>query len=360
MSTLRYGLIGTGQMGHNHIDVVEHLEDADIVAVADTFAGSRQRARESLGSSVAVHESHAELLNRETLDAVLIATPDDTHADIVCDCLATGVHVLAEKPMATTVEDCGRILSAATAADGIYQVGLELRYAAIWQKLHSLVREGTIGEIRQLWCKEFRGPWGLKVGQWITQQARTGGALVEKNCHHFDLFNWVIGRPPRRVAAFGSCDLVYGPERFEGVTPDVLDNAQILVEYEGGALATLMLCMYCTGYREGLEIGVVGRDGWIIATTGKANSMRISRREGGPPEQVQFELPEEIRRTSHGGAVYLEHLAFLENIRNGSQALTDAHVAWWASVLPILAERAVAEKRIIEFTEAGDLPTFPC
>ena len=56
-------------------------------------------------------------------------------------------------------------------------------------------------------------------------------------------------------------------ERFEGVTPDVLDNAQVLVHFRSGAVATLMLCMYCTGYREGLEIGVIGTEGWMIANS---------------------------------------------------------------------------------------------
>lgn len=98
------------------------------------------------------------------------------------------------------------------------------------------IRPVAVGSVRQLWCKEFRGPFGIKVDDWIVQRRWSGGTLVEKNCHHFDLFNWFAGSTPRRVAAFGSIDLVYGADRFS-VTPDVIDNAQVLVQYESGATA---------------------------------------------------------------------------------------------------------------------------
>jgi len=296
------------------------------------------------------------MLRQEQPDAVVIATPNWSHADLVCDALAAGCHVLSEKPMSSTLSGCNQVLAAAAASDCLYQVGLELRYAAIWQRTRALIEEGRIGRIRQLWCKEFRGPWALKIDQWITQQAKSGGAIVEKDCHHFDLFNWFIGRPARRVAAFGSCDLVYGADRFDGVTPDVLDNAQMIVEYDDHVTAALMLCMYCTGYREGLEIGIVGTEGWIMANTRGPGRLTLSRREHKEVLEESFELPDEIRKISHGGAVYFEHLAFRDNILNRRRPLTGASVAWWSTAVPLACEKAVAEKRMVEMSELGPAP----
>jgi predicted dehydrogenase len=253
------------------------------------------------------------------------------------------------------LDDCNRIAHAAVESDGIFQVGLELRYAAIHRRIRSLIEEGHIGTVRQLWCKEFRGPWNFKVDNWITQKARSGGTLVEKNCHHFDLFNWFAGDKPVRGAGFGTCDLVFG-EAYFGIAPDVLDNVQVVVQFEDGAVASQMDCMYCTGLEE-LEVGVIGTEGWLIATTNAKDRLRISRREKGEQEPECFEPPDAIRRSSHSGAVYYEHLAFAENIRNGTRPETDAEVGWWSTVVGIAAERAVEEHRVVELNEFGSPAT---
>lgn len=357
---LRYGLIGAGCMGRGgHLEVLKHVDGVEIAALTDSFPSNLAKAVEAVGHTVPAYADYRDMLAREALDAVVIATPNDTHADIACDALAAGLHVLAEKPMSSTLEGCNRLLHAAEAAETIYQVGLELRYKAIWQRVYALIQEGRIGRVRQLWCKEFRGPWGLKVGQWITQKQRSGGALVEKDCHHFDLFNWFAGDVPRSVAAFGAVDLVYGAERFEGVTPDVLDSAQVLVQFRNGAMAALMLCMYCTGYREGLEIGVIGTEGWMIANTGRKDRLRIASRGSGDEETVDFTLPPDVRKLSHSGAVYLEHLAFAENIRANNRPATDACVAWWSTVPALAAERAIEEQRVVSLDEFGPAPRGP-
>ena len=69
-----------------------------------------------------------------------------------------------------------------------------------------------------------------------------------------------------------------------------------------------------------------------------------------------FDLPEDIRKISHGGAVYLEHLAFLENLRTHARPLTDANVAWWATAIPLAAESAITEQRLVELAEFGSAP----
>lgn len=354
----RYGLVGTGSMGRGHIGAVNAIRNAEIVALADPCADSLAAARAALPDTVRIYTGYAELLAAEQdLDAVIVATPDATHADLVIAMLGAGRHVLSEKPMATTIADCNRIAAAATASDAVYQVGLELRYLAIWQRLREQIDSGRIGRVRQLWCKEFRGPWAQKVDQWITQKSMSGGTLVEKNCHHFDLFNWYADAAAVRVAGFGSCDLVYGKERF-GVTPDVLDSAHVIVEYDSGAVATLLLCMYCTGYRDGLELGVVGTDGWMIATAfgEETDSLRIAGRDSGEETVIRFRLPDEIREISHGGAVYYEHLAFQDNVRRRREALTGVQAGWGSTVVGLAAERAVAEKRVVEIADFGAPP----
>ena len=351
----RYGVIGTGAMGRSHIEVVANIDGAEVVALADPFADSRTAAVAMFETDVPAYADHRELLDKEELDAVIIATPNWTHADIVCDALEAGLHVLGEKPMSATIAECNRVLQASRRTEKLYQAGMELPHTELAQRVQSLIDDETLGAVRQVWCKEFRGPWALKVDQWITQKEKSGGALVEKNCHHFDLFNRIIGRTPVRVTGFGTCDLVYGPERFEGVTPDVLDNAQVLVSYENGATAALMLCMYCSGYEaEGLEVGVIGTEGWLTANWGlEQDTLRVGAREKGTVSTATFELPTDIRLLSHSGSVYAEHVAFLNSLRTGQRPVTDADAAWWCTAVALAAECAVAEQRIVSLSEFG-------
>jgi predicted dehydrogenase len=348
MKSLRYGIIGTGSMGRQHIRCLELVDDVEIVAAADPYPDSLDAAKK-LRDDLHLHKDYRRMLQDDSLDAVIVATPNDTHADIVCNVLASDLHVLAEKPVASTLEDCNRVVEAAAESDKIIQVGLELRHAPIHVRMRELIDEGRIGKVRQLWCKEFRGPWEMKVDNWITQQSRSGGTLVEKNCHHFDLFNWYADQRPVRVSGFGSRDLVYGQDHF-GIEPDVLDNVQVVVQFENGAVATQMDCMYCTGLAE-LEVGVIGTEGWLVATTGEKEALRIFRRGEGEVNSEEFIVPATIRNTSHDGSVYYEHLSFAESIRNEDTPLPDVEDGWWSTVVGLAAERAVQEQRVVELSE---------
>jgi predicted dehydrogenase len=344
---LRYGLIGAGAMASGHIHVIEMIQGARIAAYADPNAQSRNATAELLKEkTIPAYTDHCRMLEEVDLDAVVIATPNDTHADLACDALESGVHVLLEKPLASTVEGCMRIVKAARQARGICQIGLELRYDAIWKRTRDIIHQGKIGRVRQLWCKEFRGPWGHKVGNWIIKQNHSGGAFVEKDCHHFDLFNWYAAARPVEVAAFGTRDLVHGQDYF-GEMPTVLDNAQTIIRYENDVVANLMLCMYCDGYQEGLEIGVIGTEGWLVANSGRENVLRVSSRDGNETVRHEFTTPENIAGTSHNGAVYFEHLAFRENILDNRVPMTDVEVGLWGTAVGLAAERAAAEKRVI-------------
>ena len=356
MEALRYGVIGTGGMGQGHIKVLLHIDGVEIATLADPHGPSMEAAQDMLPETVPAYSDYGEMLQKESLDAVVVATPDFTHADIVCDALGAGLHVLGEKPMASTIEDCNRIVEAASRSGTVYQVGLEMRYLPAVEGVMRIIEEGKIGRVRQMWCKEFRGTWMRKVGDWITQQDKTGGALVEKDCHHFDIFNWVAACEPVAVAAFGSRDLVYGKGHFS-IEPTVMDNAQTVTQYEDGTVATLMLNMYCEGYREGLEMGFIGTEGWLVLNWNEGGLDVVwTKRGSGEQTSPLFRVPTEIHKLSHGGGVYYEHVAFARNIRENTAPLTDALAGWWSTVVPLAAERAAAERRVVRIEEYGRPP----
>ena len=105
LQNIRYGIIGCGSMGREHIENIRAMPATQVTAIADTHADSRDKAQELLGQDARVFTHYRELLSSGLCDAVVVATPNFTHAEILRDCLRTGLHILAEKPVCTRVED---------------------------------------------------------------------------------------------------------------------------------------------------------------------------------------------------------------------------------------------------------------
>lgn len=268
---VRFGVIGTGMMGIEHIANVIALDGAQLTAVCDNWEPSLEAAQCRLAQhgldAVPAFDRHHELLDAGLCDAVVVATPNHLHTDIVLDVASAGLPQLVEKPLATTLQDCRRII------DGIEEmraaplvwVGLEYRYMAPVAALIEEARAGTIGEIRMVAIREHRFPFQPKVRDWNRFNRNTGGTLVEKCCHFFDLMRLIVASEPVRVMASGAQDLNHLDETYGGKTPDILDNAFVIVDFASGARALLDLCMFADATRNQEEVSVVGDDGKLEA-----------------------------------------------------------------------------------------------
>ena len=126
----RYGVIGTGRMGVEHIENLNALPGAEVTAIADPCATSLEHGRAAAGDAVAAFDDHRDLLDSGRCDAVVVATPNHTHIDLLEHVLETDLHVLIEKPLCTTVEDCQRVIEmdATRPESAVTWVGLEYRY----------------------------------------------------------------------------------------------------------------------------------------------------------------------------------------------------------------------------------------
>ena len=109
------------------------------------------------------------------------------------------------------------------------------------------IRAGRIGTPRMIAIREHRHPFLQKVGDWNRFSRRTGGTLVEKCCHFFDLMRLIAGAEPVRVYASGGADVNHRDERYAGEMPDIVDNAFVIVDFDNGMRASLDLCMFAEG-----------------------------------------------------------------------------------------------------------------
>ncbi|RMH73488.1 MAG: gfo/Idh/MocA family oxidoreductase [Actinomyces sp.] len=351
-SEIRYGIIGTGMMGVEHIENIAHLDGATVTAVADPHPPSLEAARRAVGHEVAAFADHRDLLASGTCDAVVIASPNHTHVDILDDVLATELHVLVEKPLCTTVADCRRVVEAARDRRGVVWMGLEYRYMAPVARLVEEVRAGTVGRLRMLAIREHRFPFLVKVGDWNRFSINTGGTLVEKCCHFFDLMNLITGERPVRVLASGGQDVNHLDEEYGGRRPDILDNAYVIVEYPG-VRAMLDLCMFAEATRNQEELVAVGDDGKVEALV-PDDVVRIGRRGEHTIGSVE-EHPvrdDRVRYAGyHHGSSYLEHVGFRDAIRNGTPPEVTLEDGLWSVAVGVAAHRSIDEGRPVTLDE---------
>ena len=334
--------IGSGSMGRSHITTFrDHYGDrAEGVALFDPHGPSIDAAKKLVPDALVFDDTEALLAS--DVDAIVISTPNYTHADLALAGLAAGKHVFAEKPVATTVADCRRMVDAAERSDHILFIGHELRYSAYFQKVRDLVADGAVGTPQFVWCKEYRGPFMEKVDLWIIDGRRSGGAMVDKNGHHFDLMKWWLDARPTKVAAFGC-------KKFNNVTNDpdeVIDNAAVSIEFDNGAIGNLNLCMFAPGGgHEGLEMGVIG-DGGLLETQLSKDIVNVYPKDkGGEAHRVyHFAAGKSAGHTGFNE----EHEAFLDSVTTGARPLTDVRECADATLLALAAEQSIRENRVVD------------
>jgi predicted dehydrogenase len=214
------------------------------------------------------------------------------------------------------------------------------------------VRSGTVGDVRMVAIREHRFPFLVKVGNWNRFTRNTGGTLVEKCCHFFDLMNLVVGARPVRVMASGAQDVNHLDESYDGEVPDILDNAYVIVEYEGGARAMLDLCMFAEATANEQELVVVGDRGKVEALV-THGVLRTGRRSDGWLQVHERPVTSESIRHQglHHGASYLEHVDFVDAIRTGRAPAVTLTDGLWAVAVGEAAHRSIDEQRPVLLTE---------
>jgi myo-inositol 2-dehydrogenase / D-chiro-inositol 1-dehydrogenase len=350
---VRYGIIGSGTMGREHILNLRLIPEAQVVALADPHPASLTSAVALAGREVATHDDHRALLERDDVDVVVIATPNHTHAAVLADVLATDKHVLVEKPLCTTIEDAKAVVAAADRHPSLFWVAMEYRYMPPVARLIEEVRRGTIGRLRMLAIREHRFPFLQKVGDWNRFARNTGGTMVEKCCHFFDLMRLVIGERPLRVFGSGGQDVNHLDERYDGETPDIIDNAFVIVDFVGGVRALLDLCMFAEASPDQEEIVATG-DAGKVACGVPSSALFIGRREPREARREHVPVAREILAAGHHhGSTYYQHLAFLKALREGAPPEVSARDGLLAVAIGVAAEKSIRERRPVEMAELG-------
>lgn len=328
--TVRYGLIGAGMMGREHIRNLALVPGAVVAAVSDPDAEQRKLSSEAAGGA-AMHDSHRKLLHDKTVQAVVIASPNDTHKTILDDIFALrpDLPILVEKPVCTTQAHCDELAARAKAHKAPIWVAMEYRYMPPVAELIREVRAGAVGDLKMFAIREHRFPFLPKVGDWNRFSERTGGTLVEKCCHFFDLMRLVTRDEPVRVYASGAADVNHKDESYGGRVPDIIDNALVIVDFRSGIRAMLDLCMFAEGSYWQEELAATGSAGKVEAfVPGPArfwpgggereSEILVSPRTPKNPVRRTVHVDETILKAGdHHGSTYYQHMGFNRVVREG-------------------------------------------
>ena len=329
-NSVRYGIIGCGMMGQEHLRNIALLPGASVTRIFEPDDGM---ARGSLALAPGARRaaSLAEVVGSADVDCLLIASPNFCHAAQLQDIAALRpLPVLLEKPACTSLDEVRALAELGRHYPAPVWVAMEYRYmppvACLAQEVHGAQNTGPVTMIA---IREHRFPFLVKVGDWNRFNRYTGGTLVEKCCHFFDLMRHLTRSEPVRVFASASVAHNHQDEQYPDGVPDILDNAFVIVDFASGQRALLDLCMFAEGSRYQEEISVVGPRGkaeCFVPGPGRfwpahlgeppVPKVVISPREPKGPRELDVPVdPVALAAGDHNGSTLYQHQRFNAVVR---------------------------------------------
>ncbi|CZF86232.1 Gfo/Idh/MocA family protein [Grimontia marina] len=365
---IRYGILGCGMMGQEHIRNIQLLENVEITVLAEPNAEMRAKAQALVPTARTV-EGLDELLEANDVDALVIATPNFQHAEQLLGIMSRcSLPILIEKPICTQIDDVARMVEAAKSHPAPIWVAMEYRYMPPITLLLDLLAQGEIGQRHLFSIREHRFPFLHKVDDWNRFNHKTGGTLVEKCCHFFDLMRLMADANPVRVFASGSQAVNHKDESYNGEAPDILDNAYVTVEFDNGTRASLELCMFAEGSRYQEEISVVGDKGkveclvpgpgrfWPTDTLGEPPVARVISSPRDPKGPKQMEVPVDptlLEAGDHNGSTFYQHQKFQRTVLGEQEVEVSLEDGLKAVVIGLAAQEAIRLNQVITLTNNG-------
>lgn len=361
---MRVGIVGFGLRASLWKQVHKPGQGSEVVMVCDLSERGRADAAEKIPTA-AITGSLDELL-AAGLDAVLVLTPDNRHAEVAVQTLKAGIPTFCEKPLDVTLEAADAILTTAFETGTRLYVGHNMRHMPVVVQMRELIQAGAIGEVKAVWCRHFVGNGGdYYFKDWHAERANSTSLLLQKGAHDIDVIHWLADGYSRRVSAIGDL-AVYGdvtsrrdnsdrrmwdwfslenwpPTEQTDLNPviDVEDISMMQMVLDNGALASYQQCHFTPDYwRNYTVIGTKGRIENFGDGPGDFIHVWNTRSQGG---FVEPDVKVEIRDGDggHGGADPLLIEEFLRFAREGGATETSPVAAREAVAAGILAAQSL-------------------
>ena len=326
--SVRFALLGAGRIGKVHAKAITANGDATLVAVMDAF---EQAANELAAAYSCAVRTLDEIEAAGDIDAVVICTPTDTHADLIERFARAGKAIFCEKPVDLSVERVEECLKTVRETGAKLMVGFNRRFDPSFKAVRSAIDEGKIGDVEQV-VLTSRDP-GPPPGEYIT---KSGGIFRDMTIHDFDMARFLLGEEVTAVSATGSV-LV---DKEIGELGDY-DTASVLLETASGKQCVITNSRRATyGYDQRIEVH--GSKGMVAAENQRPITIEIANGEGyhRPPLHDFF-------MTRYVEAYAAEITAFIAALRDGAEITPTGEDGLKALVLADAALESATESRIV-------------
>lgn len=293
MKKLRFAIIGCGRISYKHVEALyENREEAVLVATCDVVLERAEAKRAEYlekvkDAKVNVYTDYVEMLEKEDIDVVTIATESGYHAEIAIKAMSMGKNAIVEKPMALSIDDAKEMIKVAHENNVKLCISHQNRFNKPIQKLRSAIEENRFGKLvngtaRILWNRSMpyyeQAPWR---GTW----AQDGGTLMNQCIHNIDLLQWMMGGEIERV--YAECDTFLRDIEAE-------DFGAIVIRFKNGAIGIVegSACVYPKNLEETLSI--FGENGAVVIGGLAVNELKTWRFDGDDEEKIKSELQVEI------------------------------------------------------------------
>jgi predicted dehydrogenase len=372
-SIARIGVIGPGSRGQFLMSFLKKNPKADVVAVCDVYQPSIDEALK-IYPQAKVYNDYRKLLEDKNVDAIVIATPLNTHFDIAIDAFDAGKHVFCEKALAMTIEDCFNMYHKHLETGKVFFVGQQRLYDPRYIRAMEMIHAGTFGSIEAIrtfwyrnndWRRPVPSPELERHINWRLYNEYSKGLMTELACHQIQIGTWALREIPNKVMGHGA--ITHWKDGRE-----VYDNVSCIYMFDNGVKLNFDSVISNKFY--GLEEQILGSLGTVEPEKGKYYFEDIEPAPGflqlindienklfdslpfagtsWAPETANVNKGEYIigERPKHDGTS-LNIDAFVEAVITGKQPENVAEEGYYASALCLLGHEAIVKEEIISFPE---------
>lgn len=372
--TIRLGVIGTGSRGQYLMSHLNLIPGIQLVAVCDDYQPNLDRGVEMTGGKAQAYTDYRNMLERNDIDGIIIATPLHLHAVITIDSLKAGKHIFCEKAMAKTPGECLDMYKAQLETGKILLIGHQRMFNPRYLKAFEMINNGQLGGITQIraywhrnndWRRQVPEPSLERKINWRLYWDYSEGLMTELGSHQIQVANFIKKDFPHRVAGTGSINYWHDGR-------EVYDNVNIVYEYTDGS--SLIYDSMISNAHYGLEEQIMGPKGTMELEVGRMYS------ENPPPAPGILQLLNNIEHkifdplplggkswipetaiNEKGEYIYevdleddgtaLEMEGFAEMVRENRHSDILLREAYYAAIAAVLGNEAIKKGELITFPE---------
>lgn len=342
-NNVRFGLIGFGAWGQCHAAAIAQTDGAELVAISARSDKTCQVAREAY-PQVEVFSDYRKLLECDDLDIIDVVLPTHLHHEVASAVLASGHHLLLEKPMCPSVGQCDNLLHMARDHGKLLAIGHEFRLSSLWGKVKQMIDEGFVGTPQYALVELSRHPYRQGSDGWRYDIERVGNWILEEPIHFFDLARWYLDDS-------GGPDLVFAAanSRQPG-HPELQDNFSAVMKFPGGPYAVVSQTL--SAFEHHQTVKVSGTDGSLWASW--SGTMDRTRHPNFYLKASDGKKVEQIPITKITGEVFEleDQMAMMvEAIRGGGALSCTGEDGKWSVAMCVAAQQSVESGQPVKMNQ---------